>query len=58
MKKITKSSERKLCGVCGGVAEYLEVDATMVRLVWVLFSVIGGAGVLAYIVAAILIPDC
>lgn len=58
MKKITKSSERKLCGVCGGVAEYLEVDATMVRLVWVLFSVIGGAGLLAYIVAAILIPDC
>ena len=37
--------------------EYLGIDATVVRLLWVLFSVLGGAGLLAYIIAAIIIPE-
>ena len=57
-KKLTKSaSNRMLCGVCAGIGEYLGIDATVVRLLWVLFSVMGGAGLLAYIIAAIIIPE-
>ena len=56
-KKLHKSSNRMLAGVCGGVAEYLDVDPTVVRLVWVIVSLLGGAGVLAYIAAAILMPE-
>ena len=53
-KKLYKSSvNRMLCGVCGGIAEYFNIDPTLVRLVWVM----GGAGILAYIIAAIIIPD-
>lgn len=57
MKKLTKSRDRMVCGVCGGIGEYLGIDATVVRLLWVLFSVLGGAGLLAYIIAAIIIPE-
>ena len=46
-----------ICGVCAGIGEYLGIDATVVRLLWVLFSVMGGAGLLAYIIAAIIIPE-
>lgn len=46
-----------LCGVCGGIAEYFNIDPTLVRLVWVLITLMGGAGILAYIIAAIIIPD-
>ena len=57
-KKLRKSSvNKKLCGVCGGIAEYFIVDPTVVRLLWVLFSVAGGAGLLAYIIAAIIMPE-
>ena len=45
-----------LAGVCGGIAEYFDVDPSLVRLAWVLFCAVGGSGVLAYIVAAIIIP--
>lgn len=45
-----------LAGVCGGIAEYFNIDPTLVRLGWVLFSALGGSGVLAYIIAAIIIP--
>ena len=56
-KKLTKSSNRMICGVCGGIGEYLGIDPTVVRLLWVIFSLIGGAGLLAYIVAAIIVPE-
>ena len=45
-----------LAGVCGGIAENFNIDPTIIRLAWVLFSVAGGSGVLAYIIAAIIIP--
>lgn len=48
---------RKLCGVCGGFAEYLNLDANLIRVVWAVVSCFGGAGVLAYIVAALILPD-
>ena len=45
------------CGVCAGIGEYLGIDATVVRLLWVIFSMLGGSGILAYIIAAIIIPE-
>ena len=49
---------RMLAGVCAGVADYLGFDPTVVRVIWAVVSVVtGGAGVLAYLVAWIIIPD-
>ncbi len=57
-KKLTKSAtERMICGVCGGIAEYIGTDPTLVRILWVIFSLMGGSGLLAYIIAAIIIPE-
>lgn len=58
MKKLYKSDvDRKLCGVCGGIAEYLGIDSTIVRLLWVLFIIVFGTGILVYIIAALVMPD-
>ncbi|MBQ8300424.1 MAG: PspC domain-containing protein [Clostridia bacterium] len=58
MKKLYKSNnDRKLCGVCGGVAEYLNVDSTIIRLAWGALILFAGTGILAYILAALIIPD-
>ena len=57
-KKLFKSTENKMiCGVCGGIADYLNVDPTIVRLAWVLFCLLGGSGIIAYIIAAIVMPE-
>lgn len=57
-KKLYKSkSDVKIMGVCGGIAEYFNVDPTLVRLAFVAVSLFGGGGVLAYLVAALIIPD-
>ena len=57
-KKLYKSStDKKLAGVCGGLAEYFNIDSTLVRLGWVVFGLLGGSGLLAYIIAAIIMPD-
>lgn len=56
-KRLYKSNENKmLCGVCGGIAEYFDVDPTLVRLGWVVLCAMVGSGILAYIIAAIVIP--
>ncbi|MBQ8857440.1 MAG: PspC domain-containing protein [Lachnospiraceae bacterium] len=57
MKKLTRSANRMVCGVCGGIGEYLGIDPTVIRLLWIVFSAMGGAGLLAYIIAAIIIPE-
>ena len=57
-KRLYKSKEnRMLDGVCGGIAEYFNIDPTIVRLAWAIFSLAGGSGVLAYIIALIIIPE-
>lgn len=57
-KKLYKSTtDRKLCGVCAGIANYLNIDPTVVRLLWALITFVGGAGMIAYIVCALVIPD-
>ena len=56
-KRLYKSSENSmLCGVCGGIAEYFDIDPTLVRLAWVVLGLMGGSGLLAYIIASIVIP--
>ena len=56
-RRLYKSNENKMVdGVCGGLAEYFDIDPTLVRLGWVLFCALGGSGILAYIIAAIVIP--
>ena len=47
---------KKLCGVCGGIAEYFNIDPTVVRLLWMFLVLCAGTGILAYFVAAIIMP--
>jgi phage shock protein C len=59
--RVTRSAvDRKIAGVCGGLAEYLEVDSTVVRLVWAVLTIVPGAivlGVAAYLVAWFIVPE-
>jgi len=58
MKRIYRShKDRILSGVCSGFAEYFKVDPSLVRLVWIFFTLFGGSGILAYLFAMIIIPD-
>ena len=57
MKRLYRSkTEKMLAGVCGGIAEYFNIDPTLVRLAWAILACFG-AGILAYIIAAIIIPE-
>ena len=56
-RKLYRAEEGKMiAGVCAGLAEYFAIDPTLVRLAWVLFCALGGSGVLAYIICALIIP--
>ena len=59
-RRLTRSAtDKRIAGVCGGLAEYFAVDPTVVRLVWVILSILGGAvigGVIAYVLAWLIIP--
>ena len=56
-KKLYRSAnDKKIAGVCGGLAKYLNVDPTVIRVIWALIA-LGGAGILAYIVCALIIPE-
>jgi phage shock protein C len=56
-RRLYRSRTNKvIAGVCGGLSEYLNVDTTVVRLVWILITLFGGAGVVAYILAYLIIP--
>lgn len=56
-KRLFKSkTDKKLDGVCAGIADYFNIDPTLVRLAWVVFTLAYGSGLLAYIIAAIIIP--
>ena len=57
-KKLYRSkTEKKIAGVCGGLAKFLNIDVTIVRLIWAIVVVCGGAGLLAYLVCALVIPE-
>ena len=58
-KRLYKArGHRMVCGVCGGIAEYFNIDSTIIRLIWALVSLGSfGTGVVIYIITALLIPD-
>jgi phage shock protein PspC (stress-responsive transcriptional regulator) len=57
-KRLYKSQTNKvLFGVCGGLGEYFNIDPTIIRLILVLLVLFAGTGILAYIVAALVIPN-
>ena len=57
-KSLHKSGDNKMiAGICGGIGEYFNIDPTLIRLGWVLFCAMGGSGIVAYIIAAIIIPE-
>ena len=57
-KKLYKSkTDKKVCGVCGGLAKYFDIDATVIRLILVLAVIFAGVGIIAYLAAALVIPE-
>ena len=56
-KKLMKSRDKVICGVCGGVAEYFEIDPLIVRIGFLAFVLAGGSGLILYLVAAVLMKD-
>lgn len=58
MKRIYKDrANKKICGVCAGVADYLGVDPTLIRVIWGVISLCYGVGILAYLLCAFIFPD-
>ncbi len=56
-KKLYRSKDRRLCGVCGGLAEYLGVDPTLVRLVFAILTMTTGVGIFPYFIAALIMEE-
>lgn len=57
-KRLYRSrKDRQIAGVCGGIADYLAIDPTLVRLFWALFALAGGPGIVLYIVLAAIMPE-
>lgn len=57
-KKLYRSqNNRMLAGVCGGLGEYLNLDPTVIRVVWALISLLGGTGLLLYLICIFIIPE-
>jgi phage shock protein PspC (stress-responsive transcriptional regulator) len=57
MKRLYRSrKDRVIAGVCGGIGDYFEIDPTLIRLIWLLLG-LTGTGILAYIVAWVMIPE-
>ena len=58
MKKLYRSRhDLMICGVCGGIAEYFDLDPSLVRLGWIVLFAMAGSGIIAYIIATIVIPS-
>ncbi|MFZ0961274.1 MAG: PspC domain-containing protein [Terriglobia bacterium] len=57
-KKLARSrTDKKIAGVCGGFADYLDVDVTLVRILWLMLAFFGGWGIFGYIIAWIVMPE-
>lgn len=58
MRRLYKSNtDKKLCGVCGGIAEYFNIDSTVVRLIFVILGFTASSGVWIYLLAALIMPN-
>ena len=49
--------DKKITGVCAGLADYLDMDQTLVRAIWILFTLLGGSGILAYLILWLIMPE-
>ena len=57
-KKLYRSRDKKICGVCSGIGEYFELDPTFIRLLWIVLAFLSCfVGVIAYLVFALVIPE-
>ena len=57
-KRLYRTNNKKICGVAGGLAEYFDLDPTIMRLLWILFAFVScSTGVIAYLVCALVIPQ-
>lgn len=58
-KRLTKSKDKMLAGVCGGIAEYTNTDSTLIRLAWVFITLLTGVlvGIIVYVIAALIMPE-
>lgn len=56
-KLFLSRSDRKVCGVCGGLATYINIDSTIIRIIWILLIVLAGVGLIPYIICALIMPD-
>lgn len=56
-RRLVKSHNRVICGVCGGLAEYLFMDPVVMRILWILLCVFGGSGILIYLIFALVMPN-
>ncbi len=54
---VKSQKNRTICGVCGGLAEYLDLDPTVMRIIWILLAVFGGCGLLLYLIFALVMPN-
>lgn len=56
--RLTKSTtDKKICGVCGGMAKFFGLDSSIVRLIWLACVLLGGFGVLLYLICALVLPN-
>ncbi|MEL3912061.1 PspC domain-containing protein [Treponema pedis] len=56
-KRLYKSSQnKKICGVCAGLADYFDIDVVLIRIIWAVAVFVFGSGILVYIIAAIIMP--
>ena len=59
-KRLTKSAtDRKLCGVCGGIAKHLDIDSTLLRILWLVLTIFsaGFPGLILYLICALIMPN-
>ncbi len=57
-KRLYRSTKNKiLAGICGGIAEYLDTDPTFVRIIWIVLTLLGGSGIILYIIAYLIMPE-
>ncbi|MFW6288670.1 MAG: PspC domain-containing protein [Spirochaetota bacterium] len=56
-RRLYLGRDKKVAGVCSGIADYFGIDPTVVRVGWILFMLAGGSGILAYIIAMIVMPE-
>lgn len=57
-KRLTRSKEnKKIFGVCGGIAKYFDMDPTIIRLLWIIAGLVFGGGIIAYFLAALIMPQ-